>query len=394
MRIKVKHFIFVLWIVLAIPLLLALLWLVRPKSELRLLVLDKTVLTTKCQEHLSLFWVLNNGKFAWNGKRYNLEKDYLGFFPDGKGGYSVNDLDSLSSISLLKLAQVSDAAYYTDLYGIYSNEWKETYFKEGLDSSRYMSERSNLLYGGMKSNDLEFLLHMKQKGKLIVTEFNNIASPTRSDIRGRFEKEFGVAWTGWVGRYFEELDTLKNRELPSWLINNYLEQNGGNWPFTRSGIVFVRDDDRVVILENETDLIGEVPEIRSSKAVVKRYGVNATVNYPFWFDVVEANKPNHVLSFYHLQVNPRGDSILTANGLRKEFPAVVHSLEGCSFYYFAGDFCDNPLEMTSSFFDQVGLFQRFFHSSLPIDRRTFFWQFYRPFMNTVLKDYHKSLNRD
>lgn len=394
MQIKVKHFIFVLWIVLAIPLLLGLIWLVRPKSELRLLVLDKTVLTTKCQEHLSLFWVLNNNKFAWNGKRYNLEKDYLGFFPDGKGGYSVNDLDSLSSISLLKLAQVSDAAYYTDLYGIYSKEWKETYFNAGLDSSRYLSERSNLLYGGMKSNDLEFLLHMKQNGKLIVTEFNNIASPTRSDIRDRFEKEFGVDWTGWVGRYFEELDTLKNKELPSWLINNYLKQNRGNWPFKRSGIVFVRDDDRVVILENETDLIGEVPEIRSSKDVVKRYGVNSTVNYPFWFDVVEAKRPNHVLSFYHLQVNPRGDSILTSNGLRKVFPAVVHSLDGCSFYYFAGDFCDNPLEMTSSYFDHVGLFQSFFHSSQPIDRRTFFWQFYRPFMNTVLKDYHKSLSRD
>ena len=110
-----------------------------------------------------------------------------------------------------------------------------------------------MVYGGMSRQDLYLLQQMRANHKLIITEFNCLASPTSPAVRSGYEISFGIKWTGWIGRYFNSFDTTKNKELPSWLVKNYKNQHKGAWPFLKSGIAFVNSDDKVVILENETD---------------------------------------------------------------------------------------------------------------------------------------------
>ncbi len=88
----------------------------------------------------------------------------------------------------------------------------------------------------MSKEDIGLLQRMKDKHKLIITEFNTIGSPTPPEIRRQFEEMFAIRWSGWIGRYFENLDTTVNKELPRWLINNYLSQHNHRWPFKKDGV--------------------------------------------------------------------------------------------------------------------------------------------------------------
>ena len=90
----------------------------------------------------------------------------------------------------------------------------------------------------MEQSDIEFLKVAYEKEIDIIAEFNTIASPTKKDIRLQFENLAEIKWTGWITRYFDELDTLLNHDLPQWLINGYVKQHGGTWGLSGSGMVF------------------------------------------------------------------------------------------------------------------------------------------------------------
>jgi hypothetical protein len=59
---------------------------------------------------------------------------------------------------------------------------------------------------------------MKEKNKLIITEFNMLAPPTKAVFRKQAELLFGLNWTGWLGCYFVNLDTSKTPGVPPWLV--------------------------------------------------------------------------------------------------------------------------------------------------------------------------------
>ncbi|MFT3754159.1 MAG: hypothetical protein QM800_15230 [Paludibacter sp.] len=237
------------------PFLVYMVWFMTPEKKLNILIFDKTVLERQTQEHRSLNWILTHEKYAHTKSGlYEHDRDYLGFFPNDSGQYKIKDFENYSIKSLDSLAGLYDIVYYTDLYGVYKGEWYERYpnvAPKGLTEDNSM-EHTDKIYGGMTAKELEFLRKMKFRKKLIIAEFNVMASPTPTAVRHEFEKEFKLIWSGWVGRYYETLDTLKNKELPRWMKRNYLAQHKNSWPFTRSGIVFVRDDERIEILENAT----------------------------------------------------------------------------------------------------------------------------------------------
>jgi len=59
-----------------------LLWFFKPKKELNVFLLDKTVPTKERNEHKSFHWVLNHNRYVKPDKeRYKLKEDYYGFFP-------------------------------------------------------------------------------------------------------------------------------------------------------------------------------------------------------------------------------------------------------------------------------------------------------------------------
>jgi hypothetical protein len=250
-----------------------------------------------------------------------------------------------------------------------------------------------MLYGGMSEQDLEFLKLMKEKKKLIITEFNCLASPTSPLVRAKFEQFFGIIWSGWIGRYFDSFDSTVNKELPNWLVRNYRLQNKGNWPFKNSGIAFVHSDGKIVILENEVDLLYEFPELISNKEGQDKYKLPVKIPYNFWFDIIEPDANfNHVIANFTIQTNDRGAKILEKHGLPNNFPAItIHLREDYQFFYFSADFSDNPISIKSAYLKGMPLFKSFMYNNRErMGRKAFFWEVYQPLVTTILNNYYHS----
>ena len=69
-------------LIYVIPLVMFLSWCFMSEKKLNILILDKTVLDTKAQQHISLSWLLTNEKYSHSKTgAYNNKIDYFGFFP-------------------------------------------------------------------------------------------------------------------------------------------------------------------------------------------------------------------------------------------------------------------------------------------------------------------------
>ncbi len=369
--------------VLLTPLLMLLLWWLKPSLQKGITIIDKTVLDKAFEEHASLFWYMNSRKWIRpdNGDAYQADKDYFGFFPGEKQAYTLKGLEGLPDRQLDSIAKASEYLYITDSYGIYHNEW----FK---DADR--EERSSHLYGGLAPEDMSLLHKMDVGGKTIICEFNTLANPTTDTIRSAFENQFGLRWTGWIGRYFESLDSATNKELPHWLLQNYIKQYK-KWPFQKAGIVFVNENDRIEILEYGEELLERVPKIYTKDKYVKETGLPARIYYPFWFDIMAYDtRQLEALSYYYLPTNQRGDSLLKTYGIPGLFPAVLKrksSPDRAAFYYFSGDYCDNPVSLKRSYFRGIRHLSEFYYDETDnSDRQTFFWLYYLPLLDNILKD--------
>jgi hypothetical protein len=363
-------------------------WLMTPKKKLVIAIVDKTVMSSQGQEHASLTWVLNHEKYTkTKTKSYAVDNDYFGFFPQAKEKYKIKGLERFSPLQIDQLSKDCDLAYYADTYGIYTNEW---YAKKNI------TERSGIVYGGMSQQDIDFIGKMKANHKLIISEFNAVGSPTEPEIRTQFENMFGLKWSGWTVRFFNSLDTSINKEIPQWLIINYKIKNQGKWPFKQSGVAFVRNNEDVVILEEGITLKDPMPYIITGKYGQEKLGLPEGMKYSFWFDVMEADTiRNMIVSSFDVDVNAKGEEELNKNKIPLSFPAVImHKGNDYEFYYFCGDFSDNPLSTTSSYFKGISFFKNFFYTQNDLlERRSFFWEFYRPLVTTILRDYYKKNQR-
>ena len=377
----------IFYAVIALPLWMFLAWLFWPKTKYVIAIVDKTVLFKTGQEHASLTWVLRNNKFSKTSTElYQVGKDYFGFFPNKNKQFDLKGLERASDEELEKLSVDADMAYITDTYGIYSKEW---YLAKNI------TERQRLLYGGLSSQDMFFLKKMKQKKKLIITEFNTFATPTPPNVAKDFEQTFKIKWTGWVGKYFDSFDTVQNKELPRWLVENYKAQNNNQWPFKKAGIAFVNKSDKIVVLEYVHHLNAEVPYILTRKEEREKYNIPKSMKYPFWFDIIQTSRTNKIISFYDLKVNEVGAKILADNEIPSQFPAIIeHYRDDYKFYYFCGDFADNPISQGGSYFKGISFFRSlFYNDDIAAERVSFFWEFYRPMINRILRDYYDDIKK-
>lgn len=375
-RPKIIFFSIIAAIVL-IPVWMWVWWLLKPSIPLTIAIVDKTVLLHPAQEHESFNWVLKHLKYVKpDGSFYEVDKDYLGFFPQSNYKYQIKDFDKKARVSLINLAHKTDVAYFTDTYGIYSNEWY---------TQKANLEYSKKIYGGLSDNDLIFIKELKKEKKLIITEFNTIASPTNGKNRKEFEALFGLEWTGWTGRYFDLLDTALNKELPKWLTRNYKLQHHDNWPFKLSGIVFVSESNQIEILEYGRHLTETLPIIETKKAYRAAYGLPATMKYPFWFDIMRTSHKNDVIATYSIKATPEGNEVLAKAGILNRFPAVTaHDKADYRFYYFSGDFADNPIDTRLSYFEGIRTFSSLFYPHTTSERNSFFWDYYIPLISNIL----------
>lgn len=385
MKLKRKYIILLIFsLPLLIPLASYLMWEMKANRPLKILIYDMTVPHIDRDEHNSLSWVLIHGKYTVFDQLNQPKLNYKGFFPLNNFKFVTKDFSKFSQEEVSQVADSLDMVYYTDTYGVYSNEW----YGDSL-----INERSSRIYGGLNNNDLLLLKRMKDSGKLMLAEFNFLASPTSRALRTEAEKLLDVRWTGWVGRYYDPLDTLINNDIPIWARKLYKKQYGKTWDFHQPGILFVHEDDRIVVLEMDNTLSEEVPWIYTSRYGQEKYDLPEETTYPYWFDIMESGESNTVVSKYKIYTNPGGKKLLSDNGIPDVFPCVIENREK-NYYYFAGDFCDNPVYVESARFSGLPYFHKFFYDKYNyIDRTPFFWNFFRPMITHILDNYYDQLEK-
>lgn len=351
-----------------------LLWVVKPKTNLDIYILDKTVPTTERYNHKAFHWVLNKEKYSKSGnKLYKLDEDYYGFFPTDAENKKF-DLKSIRTEDIERVVDEYDMVYYADVYGVYYDDWFASQIKVNPEQK---------VYGGVNNTDYLLLKEMKENNKTIITEFALFESPTSDLMRSKTEELFGLKWEGWIGRYFKDLSP---GNTPEWIIQLYEQHSNKKWSFNNSGIVLLHKFGEVVVLEEDTHLHTPIPMITTNSDAAVQYEIPDTVEFSYWFDMVSNTADNKILSEFVLNTNSAGDSILQDYRIPQSFPAVLRHQGEYNFYYFAGDFADNTVSTKLSYLKGTEYISPLFYSNEPDNRQKFFWKFYYPFMKNILRD--------
>lgn len=337
------------------------LWRLQPEKNLNVLIMDKTVPNSSYREHKGLVWILNNAKYTKNGQPYSAEKDYKGFEPKSNLDYSI--------VPLPKDLTKYDIFYLTDQYGVYKKEFY------GQNSS---GKRSAKIYGGLTLSEVNRLKKalIQSKPKTLIAEFNTFASPTSEPAKEGISNLLNVEWSGWIGRYFSDLN---NEEVPEWVRQNYQKQHE-KWTFSGEGFVFVSKSNYVVVIGKE-DMKDHGLKFALTNQGQQHFSEKINGTYQYWFDIIQAKKNNEVLANYQLPVSKKASEKLEGVGIPNKFPAVIyHQNARYSSYYFAGDYADEA--------DVPGIYQ-----TKGVDKwkktfgsnHSFYWSAYVPMMKDILK---------
>ncbi|GMQ28422.1 hypothetical protein [Algoriphagus confluentis] len=359
------------------PLLSLLIWRFSPEKNLQVILVDKTVPNREFREHTGVVWALNHGKFKKaNGEEYLVDQDYFGFFPDEnkeKKG-QILDLEGKSTDEIREKVSESDLVFIADTYGVYES-----------DFSPVQQERK--IYGGMGKPEIELIRQAKDQGKYLIAEFNSMASPTPKSIRSEFENLMGVKWTGWIARYFDELNPEVNPEIPLWLVEMYSFQEK-KWTFSGSGMVFIRDSGEVEVFVHGLDYQNKVPLVRTQKINKHGYKLPQVIPYPDWMDIVLVERDYQVISYFDIDPSTLGYERLKKMGLPRFFPsAVFREISGGRQYYFAGDFSDMDPDLGyHTFAGLPTLWRGFYVTADHTNRHSFYWNYFQPLLDQIFDE--------
>jgi hypothetical protein len=355
----------------------ALIWFNQPTRPMSVLIVDKTVPLPGEREHLGLTWALNHFKIqqAGTARPFSPEEDYKGYHPQK---------DDDHKITPIKLnPNYYQWIYLTDTYGVYTND---------VENDGEKGRRSKLIYGGVSSKEVSDIKQSLKKGGTLTAEFNCFATPTEGYPRREMEELLGLKWSGWVGRFFDNLD--REGEIPEWLVKNYEKQYKKKYDFNGPGFAYVREDDRVIVLKEGVETGKNRMRLHFNDPAIARYNVHNDCEYGYWFDVVKPEKGTDVLANYQLDVTPEGEKVLKAEGLSKEFPAVFRRTEASAQkYYFAGDFADAPDVPPLYQYTGWDTFRKFFSISNSTAHMPFYWKVYVPLIKQIIAEIPTNLDK-
>ncbi|MDZ7738704.1 MAG: hypothetical protein U5K32_06490 [Bacteroidales bacterium] len=375
--------IIILVIILILPAIGFTGWYFKEKKPMDIVILDKTVHSLDRVKHRSLTWVLANSRIVKkdNKRKYYLRKDYYGFFPVKPLRSKQFRKNDFRLAELIDLADNNDALYYADIYGVFFNDWYQ-----GINRSR----RSRQLYGGMNNNDYLLLYEMNKRDKLTILEYNSIDYPTAAFERYKVEELFNFKTTGWTGRYYSSLDSA-SAGMPLWMVDLYKKSTREPWTFKNAGIVLLRGENEILVLEEGTHLENALPLIMTGQEVCDNYGLASQVAFDLTFDIIEP-RDNKVLSNYKLQTTLEGDNLLDKHFLTNEFPAVIANQGDIRSVYFCGDFATSNIPPWTANFGSLNILKGLLYSKDDInDTRRFFWLYYRPLVSGLFNDYYNEL---
>ncbi len=376
-------------IIFGIPFLLWLSWLLTTPRPVSIFVMDKTSHNSQKVKNRALNWVLKHYRFVKpNGRDYQAEFDYYGFFPVNDQTYVIRDLTQYTDLEIQQLAIQYHAAYYADSHGVYSNMWPKP------DETITQVEK---IYGGLNWQDLYFLEQMNRLKRLVIAEFIFLAPPTSYPHRQSAQELFGIEWTGWTGRYFHSLRSdHPDGFLPGWIPTLYEQQYGKPWHYSKPGVVLVHENQTLLVLEQDQHLANALPHIRSGADARRQYGMSDNISYPGWFDITLPTAPSsRGVAWYELDLNEKGEELMKSNGLPLSFPAVILNDDKGKKYYLAGDFGHNPVSRRFVRLKGAKYLELFLNDlNDPTDKSGFFLAFYLPLMKSILADYQAEITLD
>lgn len=330
-------------------------WQLKPATTLDISIIDKTVPLEDYREHNGLFWLLTNEKITRpDGELYDIGRDYFGYDP-----YDNKPMDPYN------VERNVDLIYIADTYGVYADDLEEVV--EG--------DRSKKIYGGMDLLEWNAVIESKGPDTMLIAEYNSFATPTDSTTREIMEQNLGVDWSGWSGRYFEDLNS---EEIPPWLIENYETQYKKEWAFEGAGLAFVHLNDEVIVFDEK--YMNTKVMFSLTKEGQEKFPKAKSTDYAYWFDILTPLAGTKVYAQYDLNLTDEAIKELKDANIPTTFPAIIRHEEN-NTYYFAGDYADYTKDNLMKWQRSDALMNIFSN-----DESKFFWVSYIPIMRVILED--------
>jgi len=352
-------------------------WYLKAESPWRVAVVDKTVPHANYREHGALFWVLRHEKISspLGARDWTLDQHYVGFVPtpdnpDHRGeGHDLTERD-LANADLLFLA---------DTYGVYEGDYLDA---RGAAAALDYSAK---IYRGLSSEEASIVERFTDGGGgHLIAEFNTFASPTTRSARQTMERLLGLHWSGWTGRYFNELSD--DNEVPAWAHREYEKQYEEEWTFDGSGFLLVREDATLFVLREVLEVARDGLTIWVRAGGVMMDGILDGVAFNYWFDVVAADGNSEVPAMFQFDLLDSGRALMERFGVPTEFPAVVVASRDPLRMYLAGDFSDAAGSLGPHWLEGLPWFNKkllsiwFPRSS---SQESFYWGFYIPLLRNT-----------
>jgi len=345
-------------------------WYLDDNTPLNVAILDKTVPNETYREHLGVNWFLNHYKYTMDNQPYDLVDSYFGTQPD----------DKLKSVTEKKFPtdySNYDVIYLADTYGVY---------KDDLGQEKRLGQRSEKIVGGLEMEEWQSIVSRlaSNKKSMLIAEYNTFASPTTEAVRKELQDYLGISWSGWIGRYFDELDYHKNLEIPQWIVDEY----GDDWSYKGGGfIVFNEITEKLVVLELDKHIKTAGIELQFTEAGKQFFNTSSSAKYEYWFDIITPKYAEDALANYKWDLTKEGSKILDDNHIPQQFAAIVsQDKRYTTSYYFAGDFNDMDRLPTLSKFKGLPTLYKYAEKFAD---SSFYWSIYIPVMHKVFETFEK-----
>ena len=292
-------------LIMVAPLTGAIVWALQDEIPVDMLVYDATVATPLRKQHRSVDLATTYMKIPFDTNR-----DYVGADP---GGFPYGNWPE-EQPELIVLA---------DAYGVYVN-------RDG-DIDENGTVRVSQTFPMDAAIDIA---RWERDGAIVMGEFNVLHEPTAADVSEVLQDVFSINATGWTGRAFHELqdasDALK-------------ELHPRAWDYTGPGILLVgtsagdetRDSEVVVLLPEHLD--AAAPVITGQ---VFGEGDVISLEYNFWFALIESGSGADTDMWLELPVNNLGRDLLGEHGVPTRTPFMVRTE---NTLYIAGNVSTTPV---------------------------------------------------
>jgi hypothetical protein len=231
---------------------------------------------------------------------------------------------------------------------------------------------------------------MLDNGKLAIAEYNMFSTPTNALVRIKTEELLGINWSGWTGKYFETFNISTEDGPPSWMKNLYESQHLGVWPENGSGIILINNDGLIELLELGSHINSPIPIIQTNSESIERFNVSQSVPFEEWFEFISPGN-NIVHSNFSIDVTPKGKEVLQKIGLTEELPAVIEGLN-LNYFYFCGDFSENPANMWTAKLAGGKWLNHFISRFSNTNKANFYQNYYTPLIEKLLSEQYEKLS--